>query len=119
MSDGPAPQVHFGGPDKPPRLLRDLLRARIDAVPPGGRIAWATYYFRDRDLAAALAAAVDRGVEVVLHVEGVPRRRSANLAVLDFLRGHGLGGGLTIHRPGPLREHLHSKIYSHILQVSR
>lgn len=103
--------VHFGGPDKPPRLLRDLLRQRIDAVPAGGRIAWATYYFRDRDLAEALAAAADRGVEVTLQVEGAPRRRSANKAVLEFLGRHGLGGRLTVHRPGLLHEHLHSKIY--------
>lgn len=111
MSDEPGPLVHFGGPDKAPRLLRDLLRRRIDAVPPGGRIAWATYYFRDRDLARALAAAVDRGVEVLLHAEGAPRRRSANRPVLESLQSHGLGGGLTVHRPGPLRNHLHSKIY--------
>lgn len=109
----PAPLVHFGGPDKPPRLLRDLLRARIDAVPPGGWIAWATYYFRDRDLARALMAACDRGVEVTLHVEGAPRRRSANAAVLAMLRAHGLGGGLRIAAPmiKPLHPHLHSKIY--------
>lgn len=109
----PAPVVHFGGPDKPPRQLRDLLRARIDAVPPGGRIAWATYYFRDRDLAEALIAASDRGVEVVLQIEGAPRRRSANAPVLALLRAHGLGGGLRIAEPlvKPLHPHLHTKIY--------
>ena len=111
MSDEPGPVVHFGGPDKPPRLLRDLLRQRIDAVPAGGSIAWATYYFRDRDLAEALTAAADRGVAVTLQVEGAPRRRSANRAVLEFLGRHGLGGGLRVHEPGLLHEHLHSKIY--------
>ena len=48
----------------------------------GGAIDWATYYFRDRDLAAALIAASDRGVAVTLHVEGQPRRNGANAAVL-------------------------------------
>ncbi len=109
----PEPLVHFGGPDKPPRLLRDLLQARIEAVPPGGWIAWATYYFRDRDLARALMAASDRGVEVMLRVEGAPRRRSANAPVLAMLRDHGLGGGLWIAASTikPLHPHLHSKIY--------
>jgi hypothetical protein len=106
--------VHFGGPDLPPRRLRDLLRERIDAVPAGGEIAWATYYFRDRDLAAALIAASDRGVTVTLQVEGRPRRKSANAGVLAMLEGHGLRGGLKVHRslPGPLHAHLHSKIYT-------
>lgn len=113
MSDGVAPIVHFGGPDLPPRLLRDLLRQRIDAVPAGGRIAWATYYFRDRDLAAALIAASDRGVEVVLQIEGTPRRASANAPVLALLKAHGLRGGLTVAaaRVKAVHPHLHSKIY--------
>lgn len=113
MSDGSAPVVHFGGPDKPPRLLRDLLQRRIEAVPPGGAIRWATYYFRDRELARALMAASDRGVVVTLQVEGTPRRASANAAVLAMLKAHGLGGGLTIAaaRFKPLHPHLHSKIY--------
>lgn len=97
----------------PPRRLRDLLRQRVDAVPKGGEIAWATYYFRDRDLAASLMAASDRGVRVTLQVEGEPRRKSANLPVLDMLQGHGLGGGLKVHRPATalLHPHLHSKVY--------
>jgi hypothetical protein len=114
MSD--PPKLHFGGPDRPPRHLRDLLKARIVAVPPGGEISWATYYFRDRDLAEALLAASDRGVRVNLHVEGHPRRASVNQAVLARLRGHGLGGGLHVHAPSSflpskLHPHLHSKIY--------
>lgn len=113
MPDPAAPTVHFGGPDMPPRLLRNLLRARIDAVPSGGEIVWATYYFRDRDLAAALIAASGRGVSVTLHVEGAPRRASANAAVLEMLETHGLAGGLHVHRAAipALHPHLHSKIY--------
>lgn len=113
MSEGAAPVLHLGGPDKPPRYLRDLLHHRIDAVPSGGEIAWATYYFRDRDLARALVRAADRGVKVTLHVEGTPRRAGANAAVLALLGGHGLNGGLHIHsaRFPALHPHLHSKIY--------
>jgi len=113
VSDDLPPIVHFGGPDLPPRCLRDLLRRRIDAVPAGGRIAWATYYFRDRDLAQALIEASDRGVEVVLQIEGAPRRASANAAVLAMLAAHGLRGGLTVATPRfrPTHPHLHSKIY--------
>lgn len=97
----------------PPRRLRDLLRERVDAVPRGGEIAWATYYFRDRDLAVALMAASDRGVRVSLQLEGKPRRKSANRPVLEMLQAHGLGGGLKVHQPasGLLHPHLHSKIY--------
>lgn len=105
--------VHFGGPDRPARLLRDLLRRRIDAVPSGGEIVWATYYFRDRDLAAALIEAADRGVRVILQVEGAPRRKGANDAVLDMFAGDRLRGGLHIHAPilKRVHPHLHSKIY--------
>lgn len=110
-------EVHFGGPDRPARALRDLLKARIEAVPAGGSIDWATYYFRDRDLASALIAASDRGVAVTLHVEGRPRRASASAAVLAMLAAHGLRGGLHIHAPSaewlaPLHPHLHSKVYA-------
>jgi len=113
MSEDLAAQVHFGGPDLPPRALRDLLRRRIVAVPPGGEIAWATYYFRDRDLASALIAASDRGVRVTVQIEGEPRRRQANREVLAMLAAHGLNGGLVVHRPFPafLHPHLHTKIY--------
>ena len=112
MSDLPDPIVHFGGPDQPPRVLRDLLRARVDMIPAGGEIAWATYYFRDRDLAESLMRASDRGVNVTLRLEGSPRRKSVNASVLEMLRHHGLGGGLGVHRPVPaLHPHLHSKIY--------
>ncbi len=117
MSEGDPPLVHFGGPDRPPRYLRQLLRDRIDQQPAGAQIIWATYYFRDRDLADCLIAAHDRGVRVTLHVEGRPRRKSVNDAVIARLRAHGLGGGLHVHEPAPLlprgiHPHLHSKIYA-------
>lgn len=108
-------ELWVGGPDCPPRALRDHLQQRIDRVPPGGEIDWATYYFRDRALARALIAASDRGVRVTLQLEGLPRRKSANEAVLSLLSAHGLRGGLHIHRPGNalggIHPHLHTKIY--------
>jgi hypothetical protein len=116
VADVPLPQLHFGGPDRAPRALRDLLQRHIEAVPGGGEIAWSTYYFRDRGLAGALTRASDRGVTVRLSVEGYPRCAKANDAVLALLGGHGLRGGLSIHRGKrhPLtgvHPHLHSKIY--------
>ena len=111
----PFPRVLFGGPDLPPRLLRDELQARVEVVPPGGRIAWTTYYFRDRALARALIEASNRGVEVVLRIEGAPRFRNVNPAVIAMLEQHGLKGGLKVHRPpaflGKRRPYWHSKIY--------
>lgn len=44
----PLGRVEFGGPDLAPRRLRDLLQEQIDRASPGGRIDWATNYFRDR-----------------------------------------------------------------------
>ena len=110
-----APEIVFGGPDRPPRALRDLLQARVEAVPPGGRVDWATYYFRDGALADALIAASDRGVEVRLCVEGAPRRADVNAAVVARLQAHGLRGGLRVQTPGRLprlHPHLHLKIYA-------
>ncbi len=111
-----APLLHFGGPDKPPRFLRDLLQTRVEAVPPGGRISWATYYLRDRRLAEALIAASDRGVAVRLAVEGAPRNRLVNARVLETLSAHRLNGGLHVHlgkkAPVGKKAYLHSKIYA-------
>jgi hypothetical protein len=105
--------VEFGGPDLPPRRLRDLLEAQVDAASPGSRIDWATYYFRDRALAEALIRASDRGVRVRLVIEPDPRRGGANDAVIAILRGHGLKGGLRRFRAAMLdRGHLHAKIYA-------
>jgi phosphatidylserine/phosphatidylglycerophosphate/cardiolipin synthase-like enzyme len=110
-----APDIIFGGPDRPPRALRDVLQAKIEAVPSGGAIDWATYYFRDQALAEALIAASDRGVRVRLCVEGSPRRADVNAAVVARLEAHGLGSGLRVQRPGrlpALHPHLHLKVYA-------
>ncbi|RVT90790.1 phospholipase D-like domain-containing protein [Sphingomonas crocodyli] len=107
--------VHFGGPDKPVGALSNLLARRIAAVPAGGSIYWATYYFRDRDLARALVAAQRRGVHVLLVVDGDPRLETANDAALAILRR--LGKGLVV-RPEPIEPFdqlsgkLHTKIYA-------
>jgi hypothetical protein len=106
------PRAFFGGPDRPDRVLRDLLEARIETVPPGGAIDWMTYYFRDHALAAALVRAHRRGVAVRVCLEGWPRRRHANDAVIEILKDseRGLGGGLRVLRYA-LPLHLHSKLY--------
>jgi len=107
--DNRAPAVFFGGPDHAPRHLRDILEQRIDAVPEGGSILWATYYFRDEKLAEALVRAHRRGVFVTLCVEGHPRAGSANVAVIRRLKQE-IGLGLrVVHHAIPL--HLHAKIY--------
>ena len=103
-------RIEFGGPDLPPRRLRDLLEAQVDASPPGSRIDWATYYFRDRGLAQALVRAKRRGVTVNVVVEPRPRRSGANDAVIAILRD-GLGKGLRLYAPFG-RGRLHSKIYA-------
>lgn len=102
------PLAHFGGPDRPPRHLRNLLEAQIAAVGKGGSIYWMTYYFRDEALAEALVDARRRGVEVRVCVEGWPRRAHANDAVIARLRA-GLGPGLRVVHGLP--SHLHAKIY--------
>lgn len=106
----PATEVYYGGPDQPPGALRDLLKARVEAAPPGSEITWATYYFRDQDLAEALVAAQKRGVRVRVRIEGSPRRASANDRVIATLRA-GLGDGLRLHRSW-FSAHLHAKIYA-------
>jgi hypothetical protein len=100
----------FGGPDRAPRLLRDLLQDQVDAAPPGSAIDWATYYFRDRALADALIRASDRGVQVRLVLEARPRQPWANDAVAGMLREHGLRGGFAL-RDGRGKGSLHTKIY--------
>lgn len=106
-----ATEVHYGGPDQPPGALRDLLKARVDAAPAGSEITWATYYFRDQDLAESLVAAQRRGVRVRVRVEGSPRRGKANDAVIETLR-EGLGDGLRLHRSWFGAAHLHAKVYA-------
>jgi phosphatidylserine/phosphatidylglycerophosphate/cardiolipin synthase-like enzyme len=108
------PIVHFGGPDLPPRHLRNLLRQKIDAVPSGGKILWATYYFRDRDLADALLAAAARGVRVIVKLESKPRLKNANDTIIAKLKplGAGLYACLGNKKFGSKkRGYLHSKIY--------
>lgn len=113
MVGGRLGRIEFGGPDLPARRLRDLLQAQVDAAPPGSRIDWATYYFRDRALAEALIRASDRGVRVKLVVEADPRRPGANDAVIGLLARHGLNEGLHLYRPAPFDGgHLHAKIYA-------
>ena len=113
MKGGPG-RVEFGGPDLPPRHLRDLLQQHVDRAPPGSRIDWATYYFRDRALAEALMRASDRGVRVRLVLEPRPRREDANKPVIEMLEKHGLGGGFHLRsstgRDGT-EGHLHAKAY--------
>ena len=105
--------MEFGGPDLPPRRLRNLLQEQVDASPPGSRIDWATYYFRDRELAHALMRASDRGVRVNLVLEPDPRRAGANDTVISLLRNHGLKGGFHLYHPRPDdKGHLHAKIYA-------
>ncbi len=109
MGSPGALKTFFGGPDRPPRLLRDLLEERIDSVPRGGAITWVTYYFRDEALAGALVRACQRGVRVQLTLEGRPRLRRANDRVRALLAGP-LGDGLRIITQVP-PVHLHEKLY--------
>ncbi|MGB3723171.1 MAG: phospholipase D-like domain-containing protein [Pacificimonas sp.] len=102
-------RVAFGGPDLPYRQLRDLLEAEVDAVPPEGRIDFATYYFRDRALAAALLRAAERGVEVNIVIEAAPRQRRANEDVRALFAGAPLRS-FRVRRWWPGR--LHAKLYA-------
>jgi len=113
-----ARDVYFGGPDRPPGCLRDLLSERIDAVPSGGAIDWVTYYFRDRRLAAGLVRARMRGVKVRVTLDGSPRTPRANARMIDLL-GEALDGDLRVVRAASddwfwgrrLRPRLHEKLY--------
>jgi phosphatidylserine/phosphatidylglycerophosphate/cardiolipin synthase-like enzyme len=82
----------------------------VRAVPAGGRIAFVTYYFRDRELARELAVAAQRGVDVRVLLEWRTRRRGANRAVVEILRA-ALGEKLrVVDRPLALR--VHAKLYA-------
>lgn len=110
--------VFWGGPDRPPRFLRDLLKERIDAVPADGEILWITYYFRDEGLAEALLYARRRGVKVRVVMEENPRTGAVNSNVQKLLAAEdALGKDLRIlsHRiidSRFLRKcRLHEKLY--------
>jgi phosphatidylserine/phosphatidylglycerophosphate/cardiolipin synthase-like enzyme len=111
-------QVFWGGADRSPRALRDLLSARIKAVPAGGEIRWITYYFRDEQLAHELLEASKRGVLVSVALEKKPRTAHANQGVADILGGpRGLADGFRqiLHRfpdnSRLKRPCLHEKLY--------
>jgi len=110
----PLGRIVFGGPDLPPRQLRNLLQDQVDSSPPGSRIDWATYYFRDRALAQSLIRASERGVMVRLVLEPRPRRADANDRVIAMLQQHGLNGGFHLRTPVGRggTGHLHAKIYA-------
>lgn len=111
-------RIFFGGPDRPPRALRDLLHSRVSAVPCGGEIFWATYYFRDEALAHALVEAKKRGVTVRLTLEANPHTVHVNLPVVSMLqKAENLAGDVrsvnhiwpdNLHRKKP---RLHIKLY--------
>ncbi|MDZ7840051.1 MAG: phospholipase D family protein [Gammaproteobacteria bacterium] len=110
--------AHFGGPDRRPRALRDMLEEWVEGVPSGGEIDWVTYYFRDRALAEALRRAHRRGVRVRVAVDGRPRLARANEPVGGLLaHPTALGDGFKTLRPPSLvpgtriRGRIHSKIY--------
>ena len=107
----PLTEVYYGGPDQAPRALRDILKARVESAPAGSEILWATYYFRDRDLAESLLAAHRRGVRVRIRIEASPRSPDANRAVIDMLRAE-LGDDLRVQRAWFGLAHLHTKIYA-------
>lgn len=117
FSDSPF-RVFFGGPDRPPGLLCNLLRERIRAVPSGGEIFWATYYLRNEALGQALVDAKRRGVNVRLTLEAAPRTGSANHGLLQVLRESDRLGrdirGVSHRWPDNLRRkkpRLHIKLY--------
>lgn len=107
----PLTEVYYGGPDLPPKALRDILKAKVEAAPPGSEIIWATYYFRDQDLAGSLVAAHKRGVRVRIRIEGSPRKTGANSAVVDLLRAE-LGNDLRLQNAWFGFANLHAKIYT-------
>jgi phosphatidylserine/phosphatidylglycerophosphate/cardiolipin synthase-like enzyme len=79
-------KVYFGGPDQHPRVLRNLLQKKIEAVPAGGEIFWITYYFRDLSLADALCKSKQKGVQTRVLLEAKPRMKTANIPVIRELQ---------------------------------
>ena len=110
--------VWFGGPDLPYCRLRDLLEARIEAVPAGGAIDWVTYYLRDLGLVRALLRAQERGVALRISLEAGPHLRHANDAAANLLRALGPNFASSRQRrifargPQWKRPFLHGKLYA-------
>ena len=107
-------QVFWGGPDCPPRRLRNLLEEKIHTIPSGGEILWITYYFRDTGLAQALLQAQQRGVKVHVLMERTPRTKTANDKVKRLLAA--LGRNLRVLNHVWLikrsrKSRLHEKLY--------
>ncbi len=104
--------VYFGGGNRKPGILRDLLQDHVEKIPPGGSIDWVTYYFRDRRLAEALVRARERGVKVRVTLDGRPRTKFANDAVISILQGRdGIGNGFRKSMPLGRFFRLHTKLY--------
>ncbi len=110
--------VWFGGPDLPYRQLRDLLEARIEAVPADGAVDWVTYYLRDIGLVRALLRAKERGVALRISLEARPHLRHANDAAAQLLQALGpdlaLSSQPRVLARGPQwkRPFLHGKLYA-------
>ncbi|MCD6582117.1 MAG: phosphatidylserine/phosphatidylglycerophosphate/cardiolipin synthase family protein [Desulfuromusa sp.] len=107
-------QVFWGGPDCPPRQLRNILEKKIHAVPAGGEILWITYYFRDTGLAQALLQARQRGVMVQVLMERTPRTKTANDKVKRLLATLGRNLRVLNHTwilKRSKKSRLHEKLY--------
>ena len=106
--------LFFGGPDKAPYHLRDVLGEWIDAQPKGGSIHFALYYFRDPILADKLIAAHKRGVTVNLVIEESPRQKEANDDIISNLQEAGLTERMHLidSRKSKLTGRFHAKIYA-------
>lgn len=114
-AEGDGWALYFGGPDRAPRRLRNILEAYVASQPPGAAIDWLAYYFRDQPLARALGAANSRGVSVRVLIEGRPRRRDANDTAARLL-ADAIGDGLRLREAAApiaaLRGRLHAKLYA-------
>ena len=107
-------QVFWGGPDRPPHRLRNLLEEKVHAVPSGGEILWITYYFRDTGLAQALLQAQQRGVKVRVLMEKTPRTKTANDKVKKLLAALGRNLRVLNHTwiiKRSKKSRLHEKLY--------
>ena len=106
--------LFFGGPDKAPYHLRNVIGNQIDTQPKGGNIHFALYYFRDPVLAEKLVQAHQRGVNVRLVIEESPRQKHANDDMIEYLRLAGLSNELRLikSRDSAIKGRLHAKIFA-------